>query len=758
MSQPDLGKIKWIESKPGYEGELRKSTIAGIQKGLSDNDILSEVNRYVPSDTPHAVISEYVRRIRNSLNPNLSKALQRVQSSKPLTAQIRDSIRMAQKEGATPEQIKGAGAHDLDIQEVYPETRPKARTSKELQSQIEGRREERALEAPSEKIPPGFSFGGEDEPEGGLGFAGTKAVYDWFRKNASRETAKEQAKNIERMQEKIARGESLSQDEERRVSFLREELGFDPVRQMSDPDAASNRIKSFVQKTFANLGSTNQVFERNPYTKPIADTITKAQDEGIAWKSQVLHTWDKVTGNASKKDIEQAWDILNSHRDPSTASRKNFSPGAIRVAKGIRVLLDSIYDELVDSGVKTKRGGKVGFINEYITHVKDATSGLDDIKNYVEALFRPLTKKPGKLEGLTVEAPTQESTYNRKIPTPEDPYLERRTGAEFEFEKDLRRLGRIYVEAARKVMFDKPAIIEAQKVMNRLPEGFYKNEARWYLKHFARMDEEGYSMFMNQLDRKLSGIGAGSVLFGNTKIQALHLARLVSQVWPEVGTTNSLYGLFKFVENPVKTVRTLRDNGLLQQQVTPLRMKTKMEALDFFGNYMDAGNTLAKAIGWNGFLRKAKGNVADAIKEMKRVEGMTDPARPSHFLEYFPRTVVQFKYWAQKYIENGFRATEDMYSEPNLSNLARLSRYAASVYILTELTKELGIHLYHLTPYVLELTSGATPAAFGRTLKFLMKGKYEDAAKELGTWSIRGGKSIPRELEDLSLKVKEPEK
>ena len=110
-------------------------------------------------------------------SPNLQPALDRIKGLKPLTPQIRDAIRMAKKEGATPEQVKAAGAHDLDIQEVYPELRSKERTSAELKSRVAGKEAEKGL-------PWGKRLQKRVQEEEG-GFVDISALADWIRKSAT---------------------------------------------------------------------------------------------------------------------------------------------------------------------------------------------------------------------------------------------------------------------------------------------------------------------------------------------------------------------------------------------------------------------------------------------------------------------------------------------------------------------------------------------------------------------------------------------
>src|SRR5207249_5229551 len=132
-------------------------------------------------------------------------------------------------------------------------------------------------------------------------------------------------------------------------------------------------------------------------------------------------------------------------------------------------------------------------------------------------------------------------------------------------EKNVWKILDIYTEGAAKLLHDKPALLKAQEMLARLPEGYDKDMAKWYVEHFVKYEDlYNTSSDLRNLDRKIAGVGARSVLFGNTRLQLLHIMRTAGMIWPELGIRDTAYGLNETLMRPEKSLAAVKAAGLVE--------------------------------------------------------------------------------------------------------------------------------------------------------------------------------------------------
>jgi hypothetical protein len=575
---------------------------------------------------------------------------------------------------------------------------------------------------------------------------------------------------VAQLQEKIARGEKLSPEE---LESMKGSKLHDAVLTYEDRSGALNKLKVL-------FGSADKNLEQNPWTKPIADYIkgTSTKDVGEIpkeiFKSQVYGIIDNIRGKfLTSKEKEQVGILLDNFRE-IPLNLKGFSPKALDVADGYRKLLDSIWDFAKAHNVVTRAGKMPGTINEYFTHIMNQPDLAEELKASIAALFDPIAR--GEFKNLIRDRIQQyynkeqvpltgeqhgEQVYVRPKPTPTSPFIERRTGELTNIEYNSDRVMRAYVESLARLIYDKPAVLKAREVLERVPKNttLWRN-ANWYIRNYAGYDALDLSNIVRNVTGAITGMGTRSILPFSVNLQMLHLARSVGQVIPEAlstGPLNVFNGFAEFAKNPIQAVRDARNAGMLQQSQIPIAMKRVGEEFDQIGNFFDAGNTIAKSVALKIGQQIYPNDPKKAADWAMRAEGATTPARQAEIFEQtLSKLIFQFKYWAQKYGELHLGSYVRALDKPTLNNWISALSYTGSLIGLLYLTEKLGVRLAHLGFQTFQIGSPIIQA-ITRAMTRFRRDDYAGGIEEFLKYVIPAGQSkVGKFVESKAKEVLEP--
>lgn len=518
-----------------------------------------------------------------------------------------------------------------------------------------------------------------------------------------------------------------------------------------------------INNPTAEFGSVNQVLSTREETKPIADIITRSQDDKMKWIAQTERELSSLSAGLNKQDRQVFGRILNGEQV------EGVNPTLVERAKAAREVLDSIHEQ-IPAGAKWS-GEDIGYLDNYLTHIMK--EGGDDVGSAIKNVFDYHfgTKSPlfrlFERPYLSAEPGSKEVIYGgRGTKTPSSPFAETRTGQlGSNIEYDVNKIFPAYVESIAKVIFDKPAIAEAKSIIDKLPDSRLKELSGWYLKNYTRYDAlPGLTEAWNSLAGQVARTTSRSLLGFNTGLQSLHVARLVGNMWPELGTKYSTIGLAKVASQPIQAWNEAARLGLLYNEVRPFAFKTAMEKYDSMANLFSVADYLDKAIGYHGFKAKfmAAGlpeeeASARALSETKRVSMTVDPSRVTKFFGHdegawgaTKQLALQYKQIPTKIAEQYIRIA--MNAKQNPAAAIRLTTGVSALIA----AHEAGAHVFHLG-YNLVPTDlwGAFGSAAKQVSNDLRKGDWESALMHTAEWVTPSGKSVTRQL-DKGLSMFEP--
>lgn len=513
------------------------------------------------------------------------------------------------------------------------------------------------------------------------------------------------------------------------------------------------QAKSFsdISPLTANVTSADQTLASREITKPIADTIIKAQDEKTAWIAQTERELADLSKDLNKKD-RVVLGILIDGQEIANA------PPEIRLrAEQARTILDSVH-EMFPEGA-TKAGENVGYLENYFTHIQHQP---DDIRSAVNSIMEHhynVVKAKDIIEPVVSGQEGLGDFFNRGMGNPSSPFVEKRTGQQHEINYDVNKVFPAYIESAARVIFDKPAVESATKMLRDIPDSNLKELATWYIKNYSRYDSEaGLHKAWNQWANTVGRITARSLLGFNTGLQTLHLARIPANLWPELGTKYTLFGLRKIANNPIQSWTEAAKLGLLQNEIRPYSFRTPMEKFDSISNFLSFADYLDKTAGYFGYKEKFTKELGmpeneaslAAIRETKKVSQTSDPARQMKLMspksniaggEVVSKLGWQFKQVPAKIVEQYINIARKAKDNPQ-----QAARLMAGIGIVLGANE--GMRTFHIDPAHMIPTGvfGAFGDTAYRIANLLSKGDWEGALKETILWATPGGKSIERQL------------
>lgn len=508
---------------------------------------------------------------------------------------------------------------------------------------------------------------------------------------------------------------------------------------------------SDISPLTANATSADQTLASRPITKPIADIIIKAQDEKTAWIASTERELSELSKGLNKPSRIQLGMLIDGQEVTDA------SPELKLRAEQARSILDNVH-EMFPEGA-TKAGENVGYLENYFTHIQQQP---DDIRSSINSILEHhynILKPRDLVEPAILGREGLGDFFNRGMGDPSSPYVEPRTGQANQIHYDVNKIFPAYIESAAKVIFDKPAVESATKMLRDIPDSNLKELATWYIKNYSRYDSEaGLHKAWNQWANTIARVTARSLLGFNTGLQTLHLARIPANLYPELGGKYTLFGLKKIANNPIQSWQESARLGLLQNEIKPFRFKTPMEKFDSISNFLSVADYIDKTAGYFGYKEKfmREQNMPDkeaslaALRETKRVSQTSDPARQMKGMssksniaggEVLSKLGWQFKQVPAKIVEQYMRISANSVNDPK-----KAARTLAGIGVVLGANE--GLRTFHIDPARM-LPTGVF-GAFGDTAykvaHLLSKGDWQGALKETALWATPGGKSIERQL------------
>jgi hypothetical protein len=284
----------------------------------------------------------------------------------------------------------------------------------------------------------------------------------------------------------------------------------------------------------------------------------------------------------------------------------------------------------------------------------------------VEVPFEAQLHKPRRIDPLTGIFKHQEARYPGQpggmvetLRQPRSPYINRRTGQVADYALDVNRVVPAYIESVGRLLYDRPAVARAQRMVEAMPQGDpWREYAEKYLKNYTRTDS--YPDLQNawgRLTRFLLRTTTRTLLGFSPKLQTLHLARLVGNAFPEMDARYFRHGVFQVMKHPIESYRQSLEMGILPQ-ARPWNLLRPGDQMDLVLNYMGVADFIDRSVVYIGnrqmYLDRGLPMEEASLRaatDSRRVSFMGSPAhRPLAFRQIpgleglLARTMLQFKY------------------------------------------------------------------------------------------------------------------
>src|SRR5712692_1771944 len=517
------------------------------------------------------------------------------------------------------------------------------------------------------------------------------------------------------------------------------------------PQAGQAKPTKDISGFTANYTSPDQTLSKFDSTKPIADIITKAQDQKTQWIATTERELSELSTGLNKKDRTVLGQLID-------GNITNGPQELMERAGKARVILDAVHDMFPEGS--TKAGENVGYLENYFTHLEqqptDIKSALNRILDHHFGIF-----KSGE---LSTEVPGSTNIREARAREASSPYVEERKGNLRNINYDVNEVFPAYIESAARVIFDKPAIQAATEHLANIPEkSNLKELATWYVRNYSNYDSlpglhKAWGDWANTIARTTSR----SLLGFSFPLQTLHLARVAANLYPELGAKYVTYGLKQLAESPIQSWHEAAKLGLLQQEIRPFAFKTTMEKFDSMSNFLSMADYVDKAAGYHGYKKMFLDqgmNEADAslnaLRETKRVSQTIDPAR--RMKGFSPESNLiggevgsalggQFKQIPAKIVEQYMRIAANMKNNPQAA-----TRMVGGIGLALGGVGA-GIRTFHVNPLHMIPTSiwGAFGDAVYGVANKLSKGNWEGALLDTVEWATPAAKSIKYQYKKVS--------
>ena len=386
---------------------------------------------------------------------------------------------------------------------------------------------------------------------------------------------------------------------------------------LTTPRSGQSRPTDTPNNLFTYTDSTNKILSRYDSTAQIPQLLNAAQDAKLPFINEQLNKLEPAMG-VNDFQNKQIFNILDGKLDPTTVDPDTANKAAIW-----RSVANDIHQSL-PPGVGPK-GNDVGYISDYITHMRDSSPANASIFDY----FLKKAQPAGNEIQPQIDNPNA-------VGTGVSPITKTRTGALKDYSTDLPSVTRAFVNMSGKAKFDTPAVTAAKEIMNNIPQTQPRLQslANAYIRNYNQYDGEG--QLMNEMrgwTNAVANTTAQSALALNPRFHALHIGEIPATVFPELGPRYTGVGMKNLAMAPTDTFKELAHNGLLPDRVIPWTFKTPMERLNMATNYFDAAEAITKGIAYNGAKQRAldmgmspQQAVMKAIYDTKDMTLTSDPS------------------------------------------------------------------------------------------------------------------------------------
>ena len=523
------------------------------------------------------------------------------------------------------------------------------------------------------------------------------------------------------------------------------------------PGAARPNGISLIE---SNLASPHIVLEQHPETQGVVRPILDANDKKLQWITSTLREGEQFVKGLNKQDRVRFSQLLDKGITDENITKLGASPNLVERVQLMKNLLDAVHENF-PKGIN--EGVDVGYLENYFTHMKkQEPNSIGSILKY----YFGSEELPTDVNS-TVEGPLFEQSTGH----PDSPFVKTRTDklSESQIEWDINKVFPAYIQSAARVIFDKPAVKQATEALRDVPESNLKDLATWYIKNYSGYDaEKNLHGAWNKVATSLANITARSFIDFNLPLHMLHAGELPANIWPDLGTKYTAYGMKQVATRPLTTWNEIARLGMLQGELKPFTFKTPGERWQSMAYFFNAVERYVKGVAYNGAKRMYLDQGLDenqatlkAIQKAKDLTLTVDPARQMKGLspesnimggEIGSKLGSQFKGIPMKIVEQYVRIANNLVKNPKQANswlaATRLLAGAGAAMGATSM----GAHMFHVNPSSLAKTTAFGPfgTAAGLVMSDLMKGNYQQALMDTAAWAIPGGNTGKKVLKIIS--------
>jgi hypothetical protein len=450
-----------------------------------------------------------------------------------------------------------------------------------------------------------------------------------------------------------------------------------------------------------------------PETAKVGELISEAEVNKSRWfhgaidqLSQAIQGFGYDPFNRGR-NINHVGEIVDKYSIPNQAmgqrsirTGRMFSTEEIAAATRMRVQLLLIWEQLHLASGRQPAPFRFGFIENYLPHL--------------EKIPMPERVRDALRSGFGTEYDPQPRGYAQE-PTTErrgrglfSNVLRRRGAiAPDRLQYDVRKLLPGYLRGVSRVLFDRPAIFESENALKNLPpNSTWRQYADAYLDKYtgktrhALEDQRAYRMVRGMMNGAIR-----STLGFSLRLQELHLARLLTSVWPQMNTRDFAYGLAKVAENPKVAYERAATVGILPQQV-PLKYMSFTQRFDLFANYLGMADFIDRSVAYEGqyhrYLREGLAPEAAMKKAAIDAKNFSFLSSPAHTpllygkgggfgaTEAISQMSLQFKHIPTSILYQYFKAMRGIGTDP-----VKAAKFTAAVTTAAIIQYKTGVHLLH---------------------------------------------------------------
>jgi hypothetical protein len=475
-----------------------------------------------------------------------------------------------------------------------------------------------------------------------------------------------------------------------------------------------------------------------PAVARTAELISQAAYEKAKWFSSAIDNLNRTIAGFGQdfwnkgRNIYHLSEILDNWAVPQDAlgkrsqrTQRMFSSDEVRAANHVRIQLLNIWEQLRRASGAALGPFRLGFIQNYLPHLEHIPMPERLLSGLREAFFD------------TPEMPTR-----RHPPEPADSTRGRalsgnifrryRRIADERLEYDLRRLMPSYLRGVSRVLFDRPAILAAENQLKRIGDSTWRQYADSFLDKYAgKRPQKYYEAQTYRVARRIMDASTRTLLGLSLRLQELHLARLLTTVWPNMQTRDFAFGLGKVASNPRAAYRRAMEVGILPQTV-PLKFMSGMQRIDAFANYLGMADFIDRSVAFEGqfhrYLREGLGRDIAAMRATQDAKDFSFLSAPESTPLAFGRgagggigdavsnMALQYKHIPTSILYQYIKAMRGIRSDP-----IKAAKFTAALATAAYIQYKTGARLVHMGAPFLNNVLGSLAAPIGQHLQAAWK-------------------------------------